>query len=35
MEYFTRLQSTVAKYVAKNLKCRDKKTGQIVEFSLF
>ncbi|CDW90268.1 UNKNOWN [Stylonychia lemnae] len=35
MEYFTRLQSTVAKFVAKNLKLTDKKTGQTLEFSLY
>lgn len=34
MEYFLRLQSSSAKFVARNLKLRDKKTGQVVEFSL-
>lgn len=35
MEYWLRLTSSAAKFVAKNIKLRDKKTGQVVEFSLY
>jgi hypothetical protein len=35
MEYFTRLQSSAAKFIAKNLKLRDKKTGMTYDFPLF
>ncbi len=34
MEYFVGLSSSSAKFVAKNLKLRDKKTGQTLEFRL-
>ncbi len=35
MEYFTRLQSSAAKLVARNLRLKDKKTGMVYEFPIF
>ena len=35
MEYFTRLQSSAAKLVAKNFRLRDKKTGLVYDFPIF
>ena len=35
MEYFTRLQSSAAKLVARNFRHRDKKTGQVYDFPIF
>lgn len=34
MEYFSRLASKVARDAVQNLRLRDKKTGQVYEFSL-
>lgn len=34
MEYFMRLSSSVAKFVANNLKLRNKVTGKVIEFPI-